>query len=199
MNLRLCYLELCRSHTARPSVLPPCASQPASQYLRAILISRTQNETLEDGDADDRLPALRDILPPQILGATGTFPMSLMSGPHVQLPKDTLESMYWYLPQAAEAAALRDVYYQYAAWMYVPGPRYASPLLTAKFWRLYSRYNPIPLDQFNEEVYCPFYEVGPQNFEDPLLGHRLSVLFMVLAIGSQVDPNLPPHNINAEK
>jgi hypothetical protein len=50
---------------------------------------------------------------------TGTFPTSLMSGPHIQVPKETLESLYWYLPNAEQAAHLRDVYFQYAAWMYV--------------------------------------------------------------------------------
>lgn len=144
---------------------------------------------------DDRLPALREVLPPQILSATGTFPMSLISSPHLTMPKETLESLYWYLPSADQAAHLRDVYYQYAAWMCV------RSRITAAINRLMLglRYNPIPLDQFNEEIYIPFYELGPQNLEDSLLGHRLSVLFMVLAIGSQVDPQLPPHNVDAEK
>jgi hypothetical protein len=82
-----------------------------------------------------------------------------------------------YLPTAERAVQLRDAYYAYAAWMY----------------------DCIPLDQFNDEIYAPFYGGAPVGFEDGLLGHRLAVLFMILAIGSQVDQNLLSHNMDAEK
>jgi hypothetical protein len=62
----------------------------------------------------------------------------------------------------------------------------------------FCRYNPIPIDQFQDEIYSWFYEAAPGTLEDQLLGHRFAVLFMVFAIGSQVDPALPAHNIDAE-
>jgi hypothetical protein len=82
-----------------------------------------------------------------------------------------------YLPSAERALQLRDAYYAYAAWMY----------------------DCIPQEQFMEEIYTPFYGGGGAALEDGLLGHRLAVLLMVFAIGSQVDQHLPPHNMDAEK
>jgi hypothetical protein len=135
-----------------------------------------QNEDLEAGDSDDRWPGLREILAPEILTLTGTFPMSLLSSPSSG-PKPVLESFYWYLPPADRAIQLMNNYYGYAAWMY----------------------NCIPEDQFMEEIYNPFYHGNPASLDDQHLGHRLAVLFMILAIGSQVDQALPPHNMDAEK
>jgi hypothetical protein len=53
---------------------------------------------------------------------------------------------------------------------------------------------------FDQEVYSQFYtqQVGPIP-DDPLLAHRLSVMFMVLAIGSLMNTSLPSYNIDAEK
>lgn len=39
----------------------------------------------------------------------------------------------------------------------------------------------------------------PGAADQPLAIHRLAVLFMVLAIGSLVAPNLPPYNLQAEQ
>ena len=51
-----------------------------------------------------------------------------------------------------------------------------------------------------EQVYGPFYDSNANSpTDDPLLSHRLSLLFMVLAIGSLVDIRIPAYNLEAEK
>lgn len=65
---------------------------------------------------------------------------------------------------------------------------------------LLRRYNPINSDWFDNEIYSTFYGQNIQSSaNEPLLAHRLSVLFMVLAIGSLMNTNLPAYNIEAEK
>ena len=63
-----------------------------------------------------------------------------------------------------------------------------------------SRYNPISLETFDAQVYSQFYgvNVGPPS-DDPLVSHRLSLMFMVLAIGSLMNTSLPAYNLEAEK
>jgi hypothetical protein len=62
------------------------------------------------------------------------------------------------------------------------------------------RYNPISVDSFDSEVYSSFYNqnVGPLP-DDPLLAHRLSLMFMILAIGSLMNTSIPSYSIDAEK
>lgn len=63
-----------------------------------------------------------------------------------------------------------------------------------------SRYNPISLETFDSQVYTQFYDVNASpNSDDPLTAHRLSLMFMVLAIGSLMNTSLPAYNIEAEK
>jgi hypothetical protein len=55
-------------------------------------------------------------------------------------------------------------------------------------------------DMFNFEVYSQFYDPNVRpSADDPVLLHRLSLLFIVLAIGCLMDTSLPPYNIEAEK
>lgn len=63
-----------------------------------------------------------------------------------------------------------------------------------------ARYNPISMDTFDTQVYTAFYESGASSFaEDPALAHKLSLMFMVLAIGSLMNTALPAYNLDAEK
>ena len=66
--------------------------------------------------------------------------------------------------------------------------------------RSYFRYNPINKESFDTEVYSQIYDqaTGPIP-DDPLTSHRLSVMFMVLAIGSLMNISLPSYNLEAEK
>lgn len=51
-----------------------------------------------------------------------------------------------------------------------------------------------------EQVYSQFYDpnASPPT-DDPMLSHRLSLMFMVLAIGSLVDTKTQAYNLEAEK
>lgn len=50
------------------------------------------------------------------------------------------------------------------------------------------------------QVYAQFFgnDTGTST-DEPLLYHRLSLLFMVLAIGTLMDTSLPAYNLEAEK
>lgn len=56
------------------------------------------------------------------------------------------------------------------------------------------------MDAFDTQVYNTFYgsSTGTSQ-DDPSLAHKLSLLFMVLAIGSLMNIDLPAYNIEAEK
>ena len=51
-----------------------------------------------------------------------------------------------------------------------------------------------------EEVFAQFYDPNAQPpTDDPILSHRLALMFIILAIGTLVDTNLPAYNLDAEK
>lgn len=68
---------------------------------------------------------------------------------------------------------------------------------------LRTRYNPVSVSEFNANVYTTlFNSPGTLAMSDEpniMLSQRLSVMFMVLAIGSLMDTRLPSYNIEAEK
>ena len=54
--------------------------------------------------------------------------------------------------------------------------------------------------QLNESAFHIFYNPNKApDMEDPLLSHQLSLLYMVLAIGSLMDTSRPAYNVEAEK
>lgn len=65
----------------------------------------------------------------------------------------------------------------------------------------FCRYDPINQETFEEEVYSCFYQRDSLNpiSEEPIVYHRLSLMFMVLAIGSLMNTSLPAYNLEAEK
>ena len=56
------------------------------------------------------------------------------------------------------------------------------------------------MEWFDSEIYSTFYgqNAGPIT-EEPILAHRLSLLFMVLSVGSLMNTALPSYNLEAEK
>jgi hypothetical protein len=56
------------------------------------------------------------------------------------------------------------------------------------------------LEAFDVQVYAQFYDpdASPPG-DDPHLSHRLAHIFMVFAIGSLMNTELPAYNIEAEK
>lgn len=80
-------------------------------------IDIVQNEGQQEQDREDRLAALRKILPQEILSLSGFFPVA----PHINATPDLeperldrLRGLFWYLPTAEEAADLRHIYFQHA-------------------------------------------------------------------------------------
>ncbi|KAF9449957.1 hypothetical protein P691DRAFT_666328 [Macrolepiota fuliginosa MF-IS2] len=132
-----------------------------------------QNEE-EEEEPDESLVNLQSLLPVEILKRASMFPISPIS----QGDANSLQSLLWYLPSTGTAYELRTIYYTHAAWMY----------------------NPISMDTFDTQVYTAFYEssVGPLA-DDPAFAHKLSLMFMVLAIGSLMNTALPAYNMEAEK
>lgn len=57
------------------------------------------------------------------------------------------------------------------------------------------------MDAFDTQVYNTFYgpNTGTTGNDEASLAHKLSLLFMVLAIGSLMNIDLPAYNIEAEK
>uniref|UniRef100_A0A0W0FX10 Zn(2)-C6 fungal-type domain-containing protein n=1 Tax=Moniliophthora roreri TaxID=221103 RepID=A0A0W0FX10_MONRR len=134
-----------------------------------------QNESGEDDEQDNHLAALQAVLPPEILKRASALPMSTTIPTGAETT--SLQALHWYLPSAERAAELRAIYYRYAAWMY----------------------NPVSQEVFDFEIFNHFYGQQHPYGDDPQLPHRLSVLFMVLAIGCLMDSSLPPYNVDAEK
>jgi hypothetical protein len=137
-----------------------------------------QNEFPEDEDEEtERMASLQNVLPAEVLARSSTFPIAPANLPNFEVENLQLQNLIWYLPPADKAVELKQIYYQHAAWMY----------------------NPISPEAFMEQVYSPFYDSNANVTDDPLLSHRLSLLFIVFAIGSLVDTRIPAYNLEAEK
>ena len=85
-----------------------------------------------------------------------------------------------------------------------PGCWFPTPLYIASvFDSISDRYNPVTLSEFNATVYSVLFnsQVSLAINDEPnvVLSHRLSMMFMVLAIGSLMDTRLPSYNVEAEK
>ncbi|KAJ7918735.1 fungal-specific transcription factor domain-containing protein [Mycena leptocephala] len=76
----------------------------------------------------------------------------------------------------------------------------APPIHEGESLRGLCWYAPISPESFDAEVYSQFYDQNAAPPTDqPLLAHRLSLMFIVLAIGSLMDTNEPAYNLEAEK
>lgn len=76
-----------------------------------------QNEGQQEQDREDRLAALRKILPPEVLSLAGFFPVApnITATPEADPARlERLRGLFWYLPPADEAADLRHIYFQHA-------------------------------------------------------------------------------------
>jgi hypothetical protein len=136
---------------------------------------------MEDEEVEDPVARLAQTLPTDLLLRASSIPTSES---HLQLQatpdkKPRLQDLMWYLPQGQRAAELREIFYRQAAWMY----------------------NCITQNTFDMEVFARFYDANWQS-PDPMdssTAHRLSILYMVLAIGSLMDTNQPAYGLEAEK
>ncbi|KAG6897388.1 hypothetical protein C0992_002051 [Termitomyces sp. T32_za158] len=136
-----------------------------------------QNEDPEEDEAENRSAILHTVLSPDVLKKASALPID-SAAPALESEQLSPQALCWYLPAANKALELRQTYYNHAAWMY----------------------NPISQEIFDSQIYSHFYgsDTGIQS-NDPQAAHRLSLLFMVLAIGCLVDTGLPAYNLEAEK
>lgn len=134
-----------------------------------------QNECHEE-DGDRWFDKLRDHLPFIVLDQATRLPVSPL---HPERQTVDLQTLCLYLPSAARTLELGSIYFRYAAWMY----------------------NPISTESFHNQIYATFYDHNRalEPVPEQLLYHRLSVLFLVLAIGCLMDTSLPAYNLEAEK
>jgi hypothetical protein len=77
------------------------------------------------------------------------------------------------------------------------------PCITSDINAITIRYNPISTFEFNTTIYSVLFKsqavLATSDEPNVVVSHRLSVMFMVLAIGSLMDTRLPAYNIEAEK
>ncbi|XP_006461816.1 hypothetical protein AGABI2DRAFT_71198 [Agaricus bisporus var. bisporus H97] len=118
---------------------------------------------------------LQPFLPPEILTKASMMPISYCPISN----KANLQCLLPYLPTRTISMELRSLFYTYASWMY----------------------NPVAEDIFEKHIFSTFYSssASVQLPADPSTTHKLSLLFMTLAIGSLMDPSLSPYNMEAER
>ncbi|KAI0065627.1 hypothetical protein BV25DRAFT_1714330 [Artomyces pyxidatus] len=128
-----------------------------------------QNE--ENDDDDFEPPASPEVtLPTHVPWLSHAFPFAGVD----KSVEEVRATLFSYLPDAATAQNLADIYYRNAAWMYMP----------------------IEQNDFYESILTRVYE--PQaGSEDRIESHRLAVIYMILAIGALVDLDRPPHSYDA--
>ncbi|KAJ7132086.1 fungal-specific transcription factor domain-containing protein [Mycena epipterygia] len=80
------------------------------------------------------------------------------------------------LPRTSVAERMCQIYYRQAAWMYTP----------------------INESDFYESIFRPMYDPNGSSYES-VSSHKLAVLYMVLALGTLVDLNMPAHSAEARQ
>jgi hypothetical protein len=79
----------------------------------------------------------------------------------------------------------------------------SPPAFVVNLTILRTRYNPISISEFDSTIYSILFKsqgvLALSEEPNIMLSQRLSVMFMVLAIGSLMDTRLPSYNIEAEK
>ncbi|KAG6330355.1 hypothetical protein ID866_8734, partial [Astraeus odoratus] len=142
-------------------------------------IANSWNEVLEGQESDaDRMNVLKGILPPAILERSGALPLVPSADQSVESDGALLRYIFWKLPVPSMAQTLARIYFRLGAWMY----------------------NPISQQDFEEDVFKYFYgEDAHPPMEDPTTAHKLSLMFMILAIGSLMDTQIAAYNIDATK
>ncbi|KAJ7636037.1 fungal-specific transcription factor domain-containing protein [Mycena polygramma] len=88
--------------------------------------------------------------------------------------RDVKTSLLNLLPRTSMAQRFCDIYYRHAAWMYTP----------------------ISESDFYETIFRPIYESDGTSYQS-VSSHNLSVLYMVLAIGTLMDLDMPAHSPEA--
>ncbi|KAJ7180459.1 hypothetical protein C8R46DRAFT_1069510 [Mycena filopes] len=88
--------------------------------------------------------------------------------------RDVRANLINLLPRTSMAQRFCEIYYRHAAWMYTP----------------------ISEPDFYETIFRPIYDPNGASYES-VSSHNLSVLYMVLALGTLVDLDMPAHSPEA--
>ncbi|TFY61761.1 hypothetical protein EVJ58_g4311 [Rhodofomes roseus] len=126
----------------------------------------------EEGD-EDPIENTQSIIPTTLPWLSYTFPL----GDSIKVP-DVRTNLLALLPDINEARRLASLYFKHAAWMYtpIPEPEFHGAVLS----RLYDYENTGLADQ------------------DPDYSHKMSVLFMVFAMGSLLDLDKSPSTVTGD-
>ncbi|KAL4061849.1 hypothetical protein V8B97DRAFT_1921272 [Scleroderma yunnanense] len=106
-----------------------------------------------------------------------------------------LHKIFWHLPDPLKAQHLICNYYCLDTWMYT---------ILHTQWEDSTdqciRYNPTSQEDLQEDVYPIFYKHNSSpTVDDPLVSHKLSLIFMIFTIGSLMNTQAPAYNIGASK
>lgn len=123
------------------------------------------------------------MLPDMINRLSGMFPLGLGSAPFSQKSEAAIDMMYDCFPPTPRAWSLLEAFLENASWVF----------------------QPIKRDHIIEDFLTPIYNAKNER-EDPsgksrtlISPHKLAVLFLIFAIGSNMDLTLPPNNEAGER
>ncbi|KZP26863.1 hypothetical protein FIBSPDRAFT_731858, partial [Athelia psychrophila] len=135
-----------------------------------------------DADAPLEKESLPAMMPALINRLSAIFPMGLGCTSDSQKFQDTIATLLNCLPSTPRAWSLLEAYMESASWVFQPVNR----------------------EHLIEDFLTPIYNAKKEH-EDPVVNskvqispHKLAVLFLVMAIGANVDFTLPPYNEEAE-
>lgn len=109
---------------------------------------------------------------------------------------DLRASLVSYLPEMQTTRRIAEIYYRHAAWMCVV--LVLSTIISRSPTHLH-RYMPVPDDEFYGTILPRVYSQTFSAEQDPLNSHRLSVVFMILALGTLLDLQLPALSTQASQ
>lgn len=127
-----------------------------------------KNETAS-GDEDE--PEAEPGVPTDVPWLAYAFPFATNIS---KTGRDLRVSLINLLPRTSVAQHFCEIYYRHAAWMYTP----------------------INESDFYETIFGPIYDPNATSY-DSVSCHNLSVLYMVLALGTLVDLEMPAHSPEA--
>ncbi|KAF8627682.1 hypothetical protein AX15_004301 [Amanita polypyramis BW_CC] len=147
-----------------------------SQNGRANFFGQTANSWYllknEDGSSEEEeSPDSESLMPSDAAWLQHAFPFATVVTSMAESQRlELLEA----LPPKSYGKALCDIYFRHAAWMYTP----------------------ISENEFYGTVFEPIYQ-HDKALSNTTASHRLAVLYMVLALGTLLDLNRPPHSPDA--
>ncbi|KAJ7035697.1 fungal-specific transcription factor domain-containing protein [Mycena alexandri] len=128
-----------------------------------------QNETAPDDE--DEPPDTEPAMPTDVPWIAYAFPFTANVS---KTGRDVRATLLNLLPRTSMAQRFCEIYYRHAAWMYTP----------------------IGESDFYQTIFQPIYDPNSASYES-VSSHNLAVLYMVLALGTLVDLDMPAHSPEA--